>query len=144
MFPRGCLHMNSCFIHFWPLMKRLCSPSQESIQELTRKGRVTELDPSLRIDPTRSTDMSITGTMGPEDTIFLKVQITDKEGQARNIYFPFDILNDTAIDVALEMVKELDIDDWEPLKIADMIEEEISSLVPTWKDRGISQLPAQL
>ncbi|TYI60844.1 hypothetical protein E1A91_D10G132100v1 [Gossypium mustelinum] len=110
-------------------------------QKLTQNGPVAELAPSLQADLTRSTDMSITGTMDPEDdTIFLKVQITDKEGQARNIYFPFDIVNDTAIDVALEMVKELDINDWEPLEIADMIEEEISSLVPTWKDWGSSQV----
>ena len=60
-------------------------------------------------------------------------------GHARNIYFPFDIVNDTAIDVAIEMVKELEIRDWEPLEIAGMIEEEISSLVPTWKDWGSSQ-----
>lgn len=37
------------------------------------------------------------------------------------------------------MVKELEISDWEPLEIAEMIEEEISSLVPTWKDWGSSQ-----
>lgn len=55
-------------------------------------------------------------------------------GRARNIHFPFDIVHDTAIDVAFEMVKELEISDWEPLEIAGMIEEEISSLVPTWKD----------
>ncbi|KAE8673905.1 putative serine/threonine-protein kinase WNK7 [Hibiscus syriacus] len=115
-----------------------------SSQKLTHKGPVAELAPSLKVDPTRSTDMSITGTRDPEDdTIFLKVQITDKEGHARNIYFPFDIVNDTAIDVALEMVKELYIDDWEPLEIADMIEEEISSLVPTWKDLGTSQFHHQ-
>ncbi|KAE8694928.1 putative serine/threonine-protein kinase WNK4 [Hibiscus syriacus] len=115
-----------------------------SSQKLTHKGPVAELAPSLKVDPTRSTDMSITGTRDPEDdTIFLKVQITDKEGHARNIYFPFDIVNDTAIDVALEMVKELDIDDWEPLEIADMIEEEISSLVPTGKDWGTSQVHHQ-
>lgn len=60
-------------------------------------------------------------------------------GHARNIYFSFDIVQDTAIDVAIEMVKELEISDWEPLEIAGMIEEEISSLVPTWKDWGSSQ-----
>ena len=69
--------------------------------------------------------------------------ISQITGLARNIYFPFDIVNDTAIDVALEMVKELEINDWEPLEIADMIEEEISSLVPTWKDWGSSQVHHQ-
>jgi len=42
-------------------------------------------------------------------------------------------VNDTALDVALEMVRELEISDREPIEIAKMIEEEISSLVPTWK-----------
>lgn len=55
-------------------------------------------------------------------------------GQARNVYFPFDIQSDTAIDVAKEMVKELEIADWEPLEIAEMIDEEISALVPSWKE----------
>ncbi|KAL4312787.1 hypothetical protein GQ457_01G035660 [Hibiscus cannabinus] len=108
-------------------------------QKLNPTDSVAELVASVETHPIRTTNMSITGTMDPaDDTIFLKVQITDKEGQARNIYFPFDIVNDTAINVAVEMVKELEIDDWEPLEIADMIEEEISSLIPTWKDWGSS------
>ncbi|KAF5476388.1 hypothetical protein F2P56_008111 [Juglans regia] len=101
--------------------------------------KVVDLPP-LVSHPTKSTDMTITGTMDEEDnSIFLKVQITDNHGHARNIYFSFDIVQDTAIDVAIEMVKELEINDWEPLEIAGMIEEEISSLVPTWKDWGPSQ-----
>lgn len=51
----------------------------------------------------------------------------------RNIYFPFDIITDTPIDVANEMVKELEITDGEPLEIAEMIAQEISNLVPGWK-----------
>ncbi|KAG1338137.1 putative serine/threonine-protein kinase WNK5 [Cocos nucifera] len=85
----------------------------------------------------RRTDMTITGKMNPEDdTIFLKVQIADKEGHMRNIYFPFDIITDTPIDVANEMVKELDITDREPSEIAEMIAQEISILVPGWKEGG--------
>ncbi|KAF8402503.1 hypothetical protein HHK36_010588 [Tetracentron sinense] len=88
----------------------------------------------LRDDPTRRTDMTITGTMNPDDdTIFLKVQIADKDGGARNIYFPFDNVSDTPIDVATEMVKDLEITDREPFEIAVMIEDEISALVPNWK-----------
>uniref|UniRef100_A0A2N9HLE2 non-specific serine/threonine protein kinase n=1 Tax=Fagus sylvatica TaxID=28930 RepID=A0A2N9HLE2_FAGSY len=100
--------------------------------------------PPLVSDPIRRTDMTITGTLDPEDdTVFLKVQISDEDGHdiARNIYFSFDIVHDTAIDVAIEMVKELEISDWEPLEIAEMIEDEISSLVPTWKDWGSSLQP---
>jgi len=51
-------------------------------------------------------------------------------GSARNVYFPFDIFTDTPIDVAKEMVKELDITDWDPSEIATMIEAEISMLLP--------------
>lgn len=52
----------------------------------------------------------------------------------RNIYFPFDIVTDTPIDVANEMVKELEITDLEPSEIAKMIAQEISNLVPGWKE----------
>ncbi|GLU17865.1 hypothetical protein SLE2022_342150 [Rubroshorea leprosula] len=113
-------------------------------KKLSPKGIEAELVPPVEADLTRNTYMLITGTMDPEDdTIFLKVQISDKDGHVRNIHFPFDMVNDTAISVALEMVKELEIDDWEPLEIAEMIEEELSSLVPTWRERGLSQFPHQ-
>ena len=51
-------------------------------------------------------------------------------GSARTVYFPFDILTDTPIDVATEMVKELEIADWEPFEIANMIDGEVSALLP--------------
>ncbi|XP_062197195.1 probable serine/threonine-protein kinase WNK8 isoform X2 [Phragmites australis] len=80
--------------------------------------------------PARTTDMTITGKLNSEeDTIFLKVQIADDTGHVRNIYFPFDMVSDTAIDVAAEMVKELDIADRDPSEIAAMIEEEIDRLL---------------
>ncbi|KAH8479962.1 hypothetical protein H0E87_030244 [Populus deltoides] len=79
------------------------------------------------------TDMIITGKLNRDDTIFLKVQIANEDGTPRNIFFPFDILHDTTIDVATEMVKELEIGDWEPFEIADMIDGAISDLVPNWK-----------
>uniref|UniRef100_A0A2P2M6M6 non-specific serine/threonine protein kinase n=1 Tax=Rhizophora mucronata TaxID=61149 RepID=A0A2P2M6M6_RHIMU len=86
----------------------------------------------LNDDP-RRTDMTITGKLNPDDTIFLKVQIANKDGSSRNIYFPFDIIHDTPMDVAMEMVKELEIDDWEPHEIAEMIDGEISALAPSRK-----------
>lgn len=57
----------------------------------------------------------------------------------RNIYFPFDILSDTAIDVANEMVKELEIKDREPLEIAEIIDKEISNLAPDWKEALVNE-----
>ncbi|CAL5098617.1 unnamed protein product [Urochloa decumbens] len=85
--------------------------------------------------PIRSrADMTITGKLNAEeDTIFLKVQIADETGgnnNVRNIYFPFDLVSDTAMEVAQEMVKELSITDRDPSEIAAMIHQEIQRLLP--------------
>nr|GME08791.1 probable serine/threonine-protein kinase WNK5 [Ipomoea batatas] len=97
-------------------------------QKLIPNGKLLEVEPCF-VDQAKSSDMTITGTLNPEDdTIFLRVQISDKDGKARNIFFPFDITSDTALEVATEMVKELEITDWMPLDIAEMIDEEISAL----------------
>lgn len=66
------------------------------------------------------------------DNIFCRLS-----GRIRNIYFPFDLENDSALSVANEMVSELDITDQDVKKIADMIDGEIATLVPEWK-RGKS------
>ncbi|XP_057442138.1 probable serine/threonine-protein kinase WNK4 isoform X2 [Lotus japonicus] len=77
------------------------------------------------------TEMKVIGKLNPEDdTIFLKVKISDKNGSVRNVFFPFDIFTDTPNDVAMEMVKELEIYDWDPFAIANMIDREISALLP--------------
>ncbi|KAF8671321.1 hypothetical protein HU200_050032 [Digitaria exilis] len=83
--------------------------------------------------PAPKMDMTITGKLNAEeDTIFLKVQISDDETghNVRNIYFPFDMVSDTAAEVAEEMVKELEIKDREPSEITAMIEQEIERLLP--------------
>ncbi|CAD6255150.1 unnamed protein product [Miscanthus lutarioriparius] len=76
--------------------------------------------------------MTITGKLNAEeDAIFLKVQIADEAtGHARNIYFPFDMASDTAVEMAQEMVKELDITDRDASEIAAMIQQEIGRLLP--------------
>ncbi|GMH11318.1 hypothetical protein Nepgr_013159 [Nepenthes gracilis] len=86
-------------------------------------------------DDERSPDCDITikGKRRDDGSIFLRIRITDKEDRIRNIYFPFDIEVDTAFSVATEMVAELDITNQDVNKIADVIDAEISSLVPNWK-----------
>lgn len=81
-------------------------------------------------------DITIKGRRKDDNGIFLRLRIADKEGRIRNIYFPFEIENDTALSVAAEMVDELDITDQDVTKIADMIDGEIATLVPDWK-RGV-------
>uniref|UniRef100_K7MTV0 non-specific serine/threonine protein kinase n=1 Tax=Glycine max TaxID=3847 RepID=K7MTV0_SOYBN len=60
--------------------------------------------PSEHRDQTKSADMTITGSINEEDnTVFLKVRISDIMGHTRHVFFPFDTLKDTAIQVAMEM-----------------------------------------
>ncbi|CAL9163871.1 unnamed protein product [Musa hybrid cultivar] len=100
-------------------VKNIVSGNHDSLQVTYHH----DLDPVVR-----TTDMTITGKMNTEDdAIYLKVQIADNEGNASNIYFHFDIVSDTPIDVANEMVKELDITDREPAEIAEMIAQAISA-----------------
>jgi len=84
-------------------------------------------------DQLANLDIAIKGKKREDGNIFLRIRIADREGRKRNIYFPFDVDNDTAMSVATEMVAELDITDQDVTKIADMIDEEIASLVPDWK-----------
>ncbi|KAI5573382.1 hypothetical protein BDE02_10G077200 [Populus trichocarpa] len=86
--------------------------------------------------------IAIKGRRIEDDSIFLRLRIADKEGRIRNIYFSFDIETDTAISVATEMIDELDITEQDVLKVAKMIDDEISTLVPEWKrGRGIEESP---
>ncbi|KAG8373064.1 hypothetical protein BUALT_Bualt12G0131900 [Buddleja alternifolia] len=87
-------------------------------------------------------DITIKGRRREDDNIFLRLRIADKEDRMRNIYFPFDIKTDTALSVAAEMVAELDITDQDVIKIAEMIDGEIASLVPEWIIKvGIEEIP---
>ncbi|XP_068326044.1 probable serine/threonine-protein kinase WNK9 [Pyrus communis] len=87
-------------------------------------------------------DLTIKGRRREDDGIFLRLRIADKEGRIRNIYFPFDTENDTALSVAREMVSELDITDQDVTKIAEMIDGEIASLVPEWiGGHGMEEIP---
>ncbi|RZR72370.1 hypothetical protein BHM03_00012940 [Ensete ventricosum] len=101
-------------------VKNIVSGNHDSLQVTYHH----DLDPVVG-----ATDMTITGKMNTEDdAIYLKVQIADNEGNASsNIYFHFDIVSDTPIDVANEMVKELDITDREPAEIAEMIAQAVSA-----------------
>ncbi|CAF1767904.1 unnamed protein product [Brassica napus] len=83
-----------------------------------------------------------TGEVDFEDNkIYLKLPIANENGLAKNVSFCFDIMNDTSIDVATEMVKELEITEWDPVEIAKMIDGEISSLVPGWGSEEDDESP---
>ncbi|CAN1807843.1 Serine/threonine-protein kinase WNK1 [Linum perenne] len=84
-------------------------------------------------------EIAIQGRRRDDDGIFLRLKVSDTEGRIRNIYFPFDVENDTAMSVVTEMVSELAISDEDAVKIADMIDDEVASLVPEWKKELITE-----
>lgn len=92
-------------------------------------------------DEASDTDITIKGTRGEDGGIYMRLRIPDEEGHIQNIYFPFDIETDTAMDVANEMVGELDITEYEVSIIADMIEGEVASLAPEWKPDSTTEVP---
>ncbi|GMI76732.1 with no lysine (K) kinase 3 [Hibiscus trionum] len=79
-----------------------------------------------------SVDVEVHGQRKDDNTIFLKLRISESTGHIRNIHFPFDIEADTAIAVAGEMVEELDLTDQDVSTISEMIETEIRSHIPDW------------
>ncbi|KAJ0966291.1 hypothetical protein J5N97_027429 [Dioscorea zingiberensis] len=102
-----------------------------SVDDVETHG--VDLFNSQEDEPFGNVDITIKGRMKEDGGIFLRLRIADKEGRIRNIYFPFDMEDDTALTVAMEMVAELDITDHDVTRIAEMIDGEISSLVLKWK-----------
>ncbi|KAK4749554.1 hypothetical protein SAY87_027003 [Trapa incisa] len=87
-------------------------------------------------------DVSIKGKKREDGSVYLRLRLADKEGRVQNIHFSFHIDTDTALSVATEMVAELEMDAQDLTKIADMIHNEISFLVPEWNPSpGINDLP---
>ncbi|XP_074565864.1 putative serine/threonine-protein kinase WNK3 isoform X2 [Curcuma longa] len=78
-------------------------------------------------------DFSMEGQRKDINTISLKLRFEDSTGQVRNILFPFDIVADTSVSVATEMVAELDLTDQDVTTIAAMIDTEIQAYFPNWK-----------
>lgn len=54
-------------------------------------------------------------------------------GQARNIHFTFYLDSDTAISIAEEMVEQLDLSNEDVIVIAELIDNLIRKLAPSWK-----------
>ncbi|KAL3507896.1 hypothetical protein ACH5RR_033278 [Cinchona calisaya] len=104
--------------------------------EIEYEANEIDLFTSHEDEHLENVDITIKGSRREDDGIFLRLRIADKEGRVRNIYFPFDIENDTALNVATEMISELDLSDQDVTKIAEMIDGEISNLVPGWQ-RGL-------
>ncbi|PIN02291.1 Serine/threonine protein kinase [Handroanthus impetiginosus] len=122
----------------------ICYEPEHDLDSHSFEYEATEIDlfTSQEDDHLENVDITIKGRRSEDGNIFLRLRIADKEGRVRNIYFPFDIEVDTALSVATEMVAELDITDQDVTKIAEMIDGEITALVPEWeRGFGIEESP---
>ncbi|KAH7388338.1 hypothetical protein KP509_16G070900 [Ceratopteris richardii] len=80
----------------------------------------------------RQVDLRVKGKRRENDIVYLRLRIS-AEGSIRVIHFPFDVEADTAMCVASEMVEELDLEDQDVTKIAEMIDAAVLMMVPEWK-----------
>lgn len=80
----------------------------------------------------RNVDLKVKGKRRENEIVYLRLRIS-AEGNVRVIHFPFDVEADTAMSVASEMVEELDLEDQDVTKIAEMIDAAVLVMVPEWK-----------
>ncbi|XP_076956067.1 putative serine/threonine-protein kinase WNK10 [Bidens hawaiensis] len=78
-------------------------------------------------------DIRLKGERNEEGIVMLTLRIDDFSGSVRNIDFPFSLNADTAHTIAQEMVEELDLLHEDVIIIAELIDDMIIKLVPTWK-----------
>ncbi|KAJ7945808.1 putative Kinase [Quillaja saponaria] len=110
----------------------MCRPEQPTTHDLDGSCDHNAIGKSAEDNSAETRDFTVQGQRKDINTIFLKLRISDSSGQFRNIHFPFDIEEDTAIAVASEMVQELDLTDQDVSTIAAMIDSEIRSHIPDW------------
>ncbi|MCO5547428.1 hypothetical protein L7F22_000877 [Adiantum nelumboides] len=93
-----------------------------------------DLPPSCSIEekPGQTMDFQIKGKRLEEAIVQLRLRVADTEGEVSVIHFPFDVVHDTALSVAGEMVEDLGLLDQDVTKIAEIIDDAILIMVPTW------------
>ncbi|KAL5718063.1 non-specific serine/threonine protein kinase [Ranunculus cassubicifolius] len=115
--------------------RRLQPNDNHSDESIKSDGYHAESSGSAEDMEEASHDFMLEGQRKDLNTIFLKLKIMDSSGNVRNIHFPFDIENDTTLNVATEMVSELDLTDQDVTTIGVMIESEIRAHMPEWMPR---------
>ncbi|XP_020694152.1 probable serine/threonine-protein kinase WNK1 isoform X1 [Dendrobium catenatum] len=112
-------------------------------------GDITPMSRILRESETNGfnadLELTIKGMRKDDGSIFLSIRISDTEGNVRNIFFPFDLDNDTAMSVATEMVTDLNITYYDITQIAKLIDDEVASLVSEWQPGlNIGEMPGHV
>ncbi|KAH7513679.1 hypothetical protein FEM48_Zijuj11G0006500 [Ziziphus jujuba var. spinosa] len=82
---------------------------------------------------TENNEFRLRGQKNGDNTISLTLRIADSVGRVRNIHFAFYLDSDTTISIAGEMVEQLDLSNEDVTVIAELIDNLIMKLVPSWK-----------
>ncbi|XP_061981965.1 serine/threonine-protein kinase WNK8-like isoform X2 [Populus nigra] len=81
---------------------------------------------------TENNEFRLRGAKNNDNTVSLTLRIADPCGRARNIHFTFYLDSDTAVLIAEEMVEQLDLLAEDVAVIAELIDNLIVKLVPSW------------
>ncbi|XP_011022433.1 PREDICTED: serine/threonine-protein kinase WNK8 isoform X3 [Populus euphratica] len=81
---------------------------------------------------TENNEFRLRGVKNNDNTVSLTLRIADPCGRARNIHFTFYLDSDTAVLIAEEMVEQLDLLTEDVAVIAELIDNLIVKLVPSW------------
>ncbi|KAJ6695248.1 WNK KINASE [Salix koriyanagi] len=77
-------------------------------------------------------EFRLRGVKNNDNTVSLTLRISDPCGRARNIHFTFYLDSDTVVLIAEEMVEQLDLFTEDVAVIAELIDNLIVKLVPSW------------
>ncbi|XP_044486524.1 serine/threonine-protein kinase WNK8-like isoform X2 [Mangifera indica] len=87
---------------------------------------------------TENNEFRLRGEKNEDNTISLTLRIVNRKGHVSNIHFIFYIDSDTAISIAEEMVEQLDLSHDDVISIAELIDNLIFKLVPSWNPSSCS------
>ncbi|KAJ4711824.1 putative Kinase [Melia azedarach] len=104
-----------------------------SADSCARSNNVTPWFLTLELQQfTENNEFRLRGEKNDDNTISLSLQIGDRCGRVSNIHFVFYLDSDTAISIAEEMVEQLDLSNEDVVCIAELIDNLVMKLVPTW------------
>ncbi|XP_031262712.1 serine/threonine-protein kinase WNK8 isoform X2 [Pistacia vera] len=87
---------------------------------------------------TENKEFRLRGEKNDDNTISFTLRIVDRSGHVSNIHFIFYLDSDTAISIAEEMVEQLDLSHEDVVSIAELIDNLIVKLVPSWNPSSCS------
>lgn len=87
---------------------------------------------------TENNEFRLNGEKDDNNTISLTLRIRDSCGRIRNIHFSFYLESDTTVSIAGEMVEQLDLSNEDVTIIAELIDDLILKLVPSWKTSSVT------